>query len=245
MTIHISLWSSPRNISTALMYSFAQRQDTKVVDEPLYAHYLSHSKAKDYHPGASEILASQEQDGEKVVREQLLGAYDVPVVFFKNMTHHLIELEWGFLALLKNVILTREPKGMLLSYSQQISQPSLSDTGYAAQLKLVQYLEALGQEVIIVDSADILRQPREMLGLLCERLGIVFDEKMLSWQAGARAEDGVWAKYWYANVHASSGFSPYQERDLELPLELQKLYEQCLPYYQTLKAKCLRPQTSS
>ncbi|MEC8460369.1 MAG: HAD family hydrolase, partial [Bacteroidota bacterium] len=25
----IMLWSSPRNISTALMYSFAQRSDTK------------------------------------------------------------------------------------------------------------------------------------------------------------------------------------------------------------------------
>jgi len=37
--IRINLWSSPRNVSTALMYSFAQRLDTTVVDEPLYAYY--------------------------------------------------------------------------------------------------------------------------------------------------------------------------------------------------------------
>ena len=36
----IMLWSSPRNISTALMYSFAQREDTSVMDEPFYAYYL-------------------------------------------------------------------------------------------------------------------------------------------------------------------------------------------------------------
>ena len=39
----ISLWSGPRNVSTALMYSFAQRSDTQVIDEPLYAHYLQHT----------------------------------------------------------------------------------------------------------------------------------------------------------------------------------------------------------
>ena len=41
----ICLWSGPRNVSTALMYAFAQRPDTAVVDEPLYAHYLRVSGA--------------------------------------------------------------------------------------------------------------------------------------------------------------------------------------------------------
>ena len=43
----ICLWSGPRNISTALMYSFAQRDDTAVYDEPLYAHYLSKTSARE------------------------------------------------------------------------------------------------------------------------------------------------------------------------------------------------------
>ncbi|MGI8649730.1 MAG: sulfotransferase family protein, partial [Rubrobacter sp.] len=33
------MWSGPRNVSTALMYSFRQRPDTSVVDEPFYGHY--------------------------------------------------------------------------------------------------------------------------------------------------------------------------------------------------------------
>ena len=39
----ISLWSGPRSMSTALMYSFAQRSDTRVLDEPLYSHFLMHT----------------------------------------------------------------------------------------------------------------------------------------------------------------------------------------------------------
>ena len=74
MPHRICLWSGPRNISTALMYSFAQRSDTSVVDEPLYAHYLSTTDAHTYHPGSAEVIAIQENDGDKVVRDVILAA---------------------------------------------------------------------------------------------------------------------------------------------------------------------------
>ena len=35
MTAAICLWSGPRNVSTALMYSFAQNEHVAVIDEPL------------------------------------------------------------------------------------------------------------------------------------------------------------------------------------------------------------------
>ncbi len=50
----ICLWSGPRNISTALMYSFAQREDTRVIDEPLYGHYLKVTGV--LHPGRKEVI---------------------------------------------------------------------------------------------------------------------------------------------------------------------------------------------
>ena len=37
----INLISGPRNVSTALMYSFAQRNDTNYYDEPFYGYYLT------------------------------------------------------------------------------------------------------------------------------------------------------------------------------------------------------------
>ena len=64
MNKRICLWSCPRNVSTALMYSFAQRRDTKVFDEPLYAHYLLQSGVE--HPARGEVLKFQENDGNKI-----------------------------------------------------------------------------------------------------------------------------------------------------------------------------------
>src|SRR5437868_3865751 len=115
-TTRICLWSSPRNISTAMMYSFAQRPDAIVFDEPLYAHYLKVSGVE--HPGQQEILASQENDGEKVVQELLLGNFEKPVAFFKQMTHHLIHLNEDFLAEMKNILFIRDPKQIISSYAQ-------------------------------------------------------------------------------------------------------------------------------
>src|SRR5690606_17661251 len=74
----ICLWSSPRNISTAMMYSFAQRSDTTVVDEPLYAHYLLQSGAA--HPGREGTLQSMENDGQKVIEKVILGPCPTPVL---------------------------------------------------------------------------------------------------------------------------------------------------------------------
>ena len=73
-TKRICLWSGPRNISTALMYSFANRSDTQVYDEPLYAHYLNQTDASSYHPGAKEVLTSVEHDLRNVI-EMMMGAH--------------------------------------------------------------------------------------------------------------------------------------------------------------------------
>ena len=65
---------------------------------------------------------------------------------------------------------------------------------------------SLGQTPIVIDSDDILANPRAALSELCAGLGIRFDSAMLSWMAGPRAEDGVWASHWYDAVHQSTGF---------------------------------------
>jgi hypothetical protein len=232
--IRICLWSGPRNISTALMYSFAQRSDCKVFDEPLYAHYLSKSDARHYHPGAAEVIATMENDGEKVVQDLILGETDVPVLFFKQMTHHLKELDWGFMAQTVNIILTRDPFEMLPSYAQQIEHPTLYDVGYAMHLELLDFLQKLGQTPPVLDSKQTLLNPRAVLSQLCEQIGIPFEETMLRWPAGARPEDGSWQKYWYDAVHRSTGFQPYRPKEGDFPEGLRPLLAQCQPYYEKL-----------
>ncbi|MFQ6006263.1 MAG: sulfotransferase family protein [Woeseia sp.] len=236
----LCIWSGPRNISTALMYSFAQRADTTVYDEPLYAHYLVNTEARDYHPGADEIIATMENDGEKVVADVILGPQPTPIAFFKQMTHHLVGLDQSFMSRTVNVMLTRHPRDMLPSYAEHVGGPTLGDVGYKMHLDLVEYLRALGQEPPVLDARVTLENPRGVLEKLCGRIGIPFDEAMLSWPAGPRPEDGIWAEYWYAGVHRSEGFRPYEPKTDPFPDHLKALFDECMPYYDALAREAIR-----
>ena len=59
------MWSGPRNISTAMMRAWGNRDDTVVIDEPLYAYYLQATGKQ--HPGANEVIATGETDWRKVI----------------------------------------------------------------------------------------------------------------------------------------------------------------------------------
>jgi len=236
----ICLWSGPRNVSTALMYAFAQRPDTRVIDEPLYAHYLRVSGAD--HPGRREVLAHLEADGPRVVREVILGPCDRPVLFMKQMAHHLVELDRGFLGQVHNVLLIRDPIEMLPSLAKNIPAPTLRDTGLKTQVELLEQLRALGQTPPVLDAKQLLLNPRGVLSALCERLSIPFDDAMLSWPAGPRPEDGIWAKHWYHNLHQSTGFAPYQPKTDPFPDHLRPLLAECQPLYAALASHVIGRQ---
>ena len=231
--LRLSVWSGPRNVSTALMYAFRQRPDTLVVDEPLYGHYLKVTRAG--HPGDDEVLAAMDTDGGRVVREVLLGPCERPVHFFKNMAHHLAGLDRGFLGGLTNVLLTRDPAEMLPSLARQLPNPTLRDTGLLYQTEILDHVLGLGLKPVVLDAKQLLLDPPGVLRSACDRLGIPFHEAMLRWPAGPKPEDGVWAKHWYANVHASTGFSPYNPRTGDFPERLKPLLEESVPLYERLR----------
>lgn len=232
-TTRICLWASPRNISTALMYAFAQRTDTLVVDEAFYGFYLSHTSAHEYHPGADEIIASLENDGNKVI-EMILGPHKKSVVFFKNMTHHMLDLDLKFTRNVFNIILTRDPKEMLTSFVKVVPNPKMEDVGYKGQAELLNYFKEQNAPYVVLDSKDILVDPARALALICEKAGIRFKKEMLSWKPGKRPEDGVWAKYWYGNVHQSNGFGKYEMKKVDIPEACKGLLKECEMYYHRL-----------
>lgn len=237
-TRRINLWSGPRNISTAMMYSFAQRADTKVYDEPLYGYYLNETQADIYHPGAKQVLEEMELDGAKVI-QMMQGEHEKPVAFFKQMTHHLHTLEKSFMKGMTNVILTRDPVDMLPSFAKEIEHPEMIDVGYQAHLDLIDYLESIEQKIIVLDSRKVLEDPEGVLVKLCNAIEIPFDSNMLSWKAGAREEDGSWAEFWYKSVHQSTGFAPYKPKLEPFPEHLKPLLEECKPIYDQLRTLAL------
>ncbi len=204
MTLRICCWSGPRNISTALMYSFRQRVDTTVVDEPLYAHYLRVT-GRD-HPGRDEVLAAQSSDGRAVVRDVVLGTAATQVLFFKMMGHHLVHLDRAFLDECTNILLTRDPAAMLRSLAVQLPDATLADTGLTTLVEILEGIVTAGGRPLVIDSDRLLADPPAVLAAACERIGIDFDPAMLSWPSGPKPEDGVWAAHWYRRVHESTGF---------------------------------------
>ena len=231
--LRISLWSGPRNVSTAVMYAFRERPDTRVVDEPLYAHYLAESGAA--HPGVAEVLAAQDADARRVIDRVILGPAGRPILFFKNMAHHLQGIDdWGFLDQIQNVLLTRHPREMLPSLDLQVPGPALAATGYPMQVKLFEHLEARGRRPFVLEAMHLLLDPAGVLHTLCDGLGISWEPGMLEWEQGPKPEDGVWARHWYHNVHDSAGFAPYRPKTDPFPERLVPLLEECLPLYERL-----------
>jgi hypothetical protein len=233
------MWSGPRTVSTALMRSFENRPDTVVVDEPLYGYYLARTGID--HPGRHEIIETMPTDWRSV----LAGLTNAPlpdgisVQYQKHMTQHLLpEIDRAALAGLTHAFLIRDPRQLLASYARVRRQPTLADLGLAQQAEIFQ---TFGGPV--VDAADILRDPPAALGALCAALGIAFDPAMLSWPAGPRPTDGVWAPYWYDSVWRSTGFGPYRPTPTEsvLPAELEPLAARCQPFYDEMSSRRLRP----
>ena len=216
------------------MYSFRQRADTTVVDEPLYAHYLSTTGRR--HPGDAAVLDAQENDGAVVVREILLGGYGTPVVFFKQMAKHLVGLDRSFLSAGPNILLTRHPHEMLTSLQHQLPDATLDDTGFLELVQILDDVVAAGEEPIVVDAKTLLLDPPQVLAELCRRLDLEFDDAMLRWPAGPKPEDGVWAPHWYQAVHRSTGFAPWEPKEAALATHLDAVVREALPLYERLQA---------
>jgi len=230
----IQCWSGPRNISTALMYSFRQRPDTTVVDEPLYAHYLMVSGRE--HPGREDVLRSQDSDAATVIRDVILGPCPTPVLYIKQMAHHLRGIDRSHLAETENIILTRNPRAMLASVSVHMPHCDLSDTGLIESVELLDAVLAEGGNPVVIDSQDLLRDPAAVLSIVCDRLGIEFDESMLSWPKGPKPEDGAWAEFWYHRVRESTGFGPFEPSNRAMPDSLSDVLAEATPLYQRLSS---------
>ncbi|MBX3053482.1 MAG: hypothetical protein KF753_18545 [Caldilineaceae bacterium] len=232
----IAMWSGPRNISTALMRAWENRPDTLVHDEPFYAYYLAETGID--HPGREEIIAADETDWRRVVAQVAHAPLPAgkTIYYQKQMTHHMLDaIDLAWLGNVTNCFLLRTPAEVISSYIKVRPDVTLSDIGFAQQRRIFRLVrETTGQIPPVIDSRDVLENPRRTLTLLCDALGVPFDERMLAWPAGPRASDGVWAKHWYAAVEASTGFAPYQPKNDPVPAHLAGVLAEAEEIYREL-----------
>lgn len=242
--LRVAMWSGPRNISTAMMRAWENREDCAVVDEPMYAHYLAATGAD--HPMRQAVIDAGDSDWRRVATALTEGpAPDGrPVWYQKHMAHHLLpDMARDWIGRLRNVLLVRHPAEVVASYLRAREEVSPEDIGLPQQALLFDELAAAGEAPPVIDARDFLARPEAHLRALCGWLGIGFSDRMLSWPAGPRDSDGVWAPHWYERVWASTGFSsPPPALDLaDLDPDGRRVAEACLPHYERLHAIRLRP----
>lgn len=205
--MRIAMWSGPRNLSTAMMYSFGARGDCAVVDEPFYAAYLDQTGLD--HPMRDEILNAQSKDPREVIAN-LSGPVPGGKEHFyhKHMTHHMLSgVPRAWMREMVNVFLIRHPARVIASYVVKREDPTIDDIGFVQQSELFDEISGWQGSPVVIDSTNIRKDPEKMLKRLCGAIGLPFTEKMLSWPAGGHPEDGAWASHWYGSVWKSTGFA--------------------------------------
>ncbi|MFT6045644.1 MAG: hypothetical protein ACI9WC_001345 [Arenicella sp.] len=234
--VRIAMWSGPRNISTAMMRCWEGRADTAVIDEPFYAAYLTATGT--VHPMQAEVLASQSSDWAEVIKHSLESdlAAGQCIQYQKHMTQHMVaDLDHDWFSSLRHAFLIRSPEQVVASYGVKRESVTADDIGFAKQKELYDsVVSILGYKPPVVDARDVLDKPKIVLQKLCHALGVSFDLNMLSWPAGPRDSDGAWAPHWYQNVEKSTGFAPYQVKQIELSKQQQRVADESRPYYEEM-----------
>lgn len=230
----IAMWSGPRNLSTAMMYSFGNRADCAVVDEPFYAAYLERTGLD--HPMRDEILDSQSTDP-KVVVSELMGENPAskPLYYQKHMTQHMIDgVPRDWMRQVVNVFLIRHPARVIASYAAKRENPTLEDIGFRQQAELFDQVRSWGQVPVVLDSSDLRDAPEMILQKLCDAIGIGYSPNMMRWAKGGHPDDGVWAAHWYGAVWNSETFAGAEGDMPEISDALRPVLDAALPYYEKL-----------
>ena len=225
------MWSGPRNISTAMMRSFENRPDTRVVDEPLYGYYLKAT-------GFDDIMQVMDCDWHSVCQALTDEPVDESVYYQKHMTQHILpEMDLSFTDKLVNAFLIRQPEKIIASYSKVREEFDIEELGFRQQLAIFEReKQRTGVVPPVVDSDQLLDNPEATMRRLCDKLGIEFLSEMMNWPAGKRDTDGIWAPYWYSQVEKSTGFTRPPEKQVEVPEQFVGMLDEANSIYQKLKA---------
>lgn len=232
--MRIACWSGPRNISTALMRSWSSRKDTFVSDEPFYGYYLKETRLN--HPMKEDIINSCPTDYQQIIKTiSSIIPNNKRIWYQKHMAHHLIDMkELSWLKNFKNCILIREPKYVISSYIKKNKLKNVLELGYPQQLNILEFLNKNNLPFYIINSDDLLNNPKKELSSWCNYLKIPFEKEMLSWPKGAHKNDGIWGKHWYHNINNSETFFQNKKILSDDYKQFKSIYSDSLYFYKKI-----------
>jgi hypothetical protein len=205
MTV-FALWSAPRSRSTAFFRSMAERGDiTTVLHEP-FSNLRDHGETDagartfDSPPPLLAWLRDETRDLSVFMKETPPGGAHFADVLADRR----------FLAGTRHAFLIRRPEE--IAASNYALHPAM--TVYSIGLERLCGLqdairEAGGNASVVIDSDDLMARPAATMAAYCAAVGLPFDPRALTWEAGARPEWRRSAR-WHVDVSVSSGFERHE-----------------------------------
>ncbi len=241
----LALWAVPRSTSTAFEWMMRQRGDMACFHEP-FGEAWYQGEAPLWPRATADSLRTPGLTLQSVLENLKQAARQGPV-FIKDFPHYVDHL-WDddFLGLFTHSFLIRDPAKTITSMYDKWPDFHEKEVGFAEQRQLFDRLcELQGAPPPVLDSDDLLEQPREMVERWCAAVGIPFLPEALSWEPGARDEVSWWdGGSFHANLRASDGLKPQKRRYVEIehaPDRVREVYERALPHYERLQAFRLSP----
>jgi len=189
---------------------------------------------------ADQIIEHHEPDLNKVI--DLVSATPATGVFYQKhiSTHMLDHIPLDWMDKVSNLFLIRDPRYMVASYTAKRDSATATDLGYTQLETLFETAAALpNQTPLVIDSRRFLEKPEAHLRYICSHLKIEFEQRMLSWPAGARSTDGIWHAHWYDSVKSSTQFGAPRTSLPELNNDQQSIADQCMPHFEALNRHAL------
>ncbi|HZY64356.1 MAG: sulfotransferase family protein [Actinomycetota bacterium] len=233
----VALWATPRSVSTAFERIFVEREDFEVFHEPFAAsYYFSEERRSDRY---SDEEPKEEHRPEKVL-SNILSEKGKPV-FFKDMAYHTAGfMDRDFVKNFRNTFLIREPKQVLSSFYKMWPDFTFEEAGFEQLHRFFRYSVEVGQEPIVVDAADLSSNTEGTIAAYCHGLNIPHKPEALTWEQREVPQWEMWEE-WHTDAQESTSIEETPQKEVELPQELQKTYERCLPYYEELREHRLEP----
>lgn len=254
----VFLWSHVHSISTAFERAFIQREDYVTFHEPFgEPAYFGPERIYRYYDNELSAHAEYINATYSQIIDEILKAAEKKNVFVKDMARHVIRpdfkshpenitmLPTDFLKQCKHTFILRRPeKSVSALYRQYVaSQKEFihDDIGYPELQALFAFLtELTGTRPPLIEADDLLKEPRAIMQMYCESaIDDKFEPSMLEWKSERIQAFDKWPNS-HEQAQYSTGFNQVQKPndntdDLVLPADVQKLTEQSIPIYETLR----------
>ncbi len=248
----VILWTSIRSCSSVFERSIRELQGVKCLYEPFqyaYFHGCGTLRQKGYTNIKLEAATYE------VAEQSLLAEYEgCDYLFAKNQAvyvprENFSKLTEGGFVDFNHTFLIRNPRKAIPSQWKACvrsnydfpTHETAGVQGYSKLYELLEFIQNTGRDVIVIDAADLMKNPEYIMKLYCDRTGLPYDKQMLTWTPGevkdwTSIQDN--SEHWHWNAMYSSGFSTLAP-DRNIPPSLPKEYideviEECMPYYDAM-----------